>query len=129
VVGLLALKVLLNLFSEDLGMNLVMGNLSFSSYSIIHTQGNYSVDKGRSSSNVFGLSDNSGSNNVKSFVASSVSAGHFEVYGEIRYITRKFTQLGNSSIERDISVFFVHIVVSGSRLVSDDDSVGLNVSG
>lgn len=58
----------------------------------------YSVNLGRSSSDLVGFSENSGSDNVKSFVTSSVSAGHFKIY-EIRLEAQKFTHLGDSSIE------------------------------
>ena len=38
-------------------------------------------------------------------------------------------KLTDGSIERDVSVLFVHVVVSGSGLISEDDAEGLDVIG
>jgi hypothetical protein len=63
------------------------------------------------------LGENSGSNDGDGIGGSSVISGHFSV------------QLTDGSVQRDISVLLVHVVVSGSRLVSEDDAEGLDMGG
>jgi len=69
------------------------------------------------SSKIVALGDNRGSKNVDGVVAGSVLAAHFHV------------ELGNSTVEGDVSEFLVHVVHSGSGLVFEGNGVGLDDSG
>jgi len=61
--------------------------------------------------------DRAGSKDLDGIVSSSVLAGHLHVH------------LGDGTVEGDVSVFSVHVVLARSGLVSDGNTVSLDDSG
>ena len=75
-----------------------------------------SVYSSSGSSDIIALSDNRGSDDLDGFMSSLMLTTHFHI--KLRY----------GSIQADISEFLVHVVDGSSRLISEDDAVGLNGS-
>jgi len=78
--------------------------------------GSISVYAAGGSSKIIRLSNNSGSKDMDGVVSSSVLTTHFH------------EELGDSTVEGDVSEFLVHIVDSSSGLVSEGNGVRLDGS-
>ena len=69
------------------------------------------------SADVVLLVENGSADDGDGVLGGSVVAGHLHV------------QLADGSVQRDISVLFVHVVDTGSGLVAEDDAKGLDMVG
>jgi len=75
-----------------------------------------SVNSGGSSSDIISLGDDGSSQDVDGIVTSSVSTTHIDV------------ELGDGTVQSDVSEFLVHVVDGSSRLISESDGVSLDGS-
>lgn len=119
----LILNRLLRSLSESSGL----GGFEDSSVSLVAGSGDSSEDGeldvvlpeqvGLGSSDVVLLVEDGSSDDGDGVPGGSVVTGHFHV------------ELADSSIERDVSVLLVHVVNSGSGLISEDNAEGFDMVG
>lgn len=121
------IRLILNRLLRSLSESSWLGGLENSSVSLVAGSGDSSEDGELDfavseevrfgSSDVVFLGEDSGSDDRDGVSGGSVVTSHFHM------------KLADSAVEGDVSVLFIHVVNSGSGLISEDDAESFDVIG